>query len=122
MKIYAGNAGTGSRLSALFNESLTKQPSAAARDASCIFTPLKCSMELKSVARQCFSQQSLRLIAMQCSGVWRGGLIAFLMEWPLCFPVIDVLDVIPVIDVKNVMDGVFPRKGSDVSAANAKDP
>ena len=64
MKIYAGNAG--SRLSALFNESLTKQPSAAARDASCIFTPLKCSVELKSVARQCFSQQSLRLIAMQC--------------------------------------------------------
>ena len=46
----------------------------------------------------------------------------FLMEWPLCFPVIDVLDVIPVIDVKNVMDGVFPRKGSDASAANAKDP
>ena len=76
MKIYAGNAGTGSRLSALFNESLTKQPSAAARDASCIFTPLKCSVELKSVARQCFSHQSLRLIV--CSGVWRGGLIALL--------------------------------------------
>ena len=53
---------------------------------------------------------------------WTNCIAAFLMEWPLCFPVIDVKDVIAVMAVLAVMDGVFPRRGSDVSAANAKDP
>ena len=41
---------------------------------------------------------------------WTNCVVAFLMEWPLCFPVIDVLDVIPVIDVKNVMEEFFHEK------------